>query len=272
MVLYPVITGSINVSEPYVIRINGLTGLLGREDDNLSDLATRGKVGEKQLIKYNDLTHPISIDPGQVYYLESKRGKAKLYFHTASPHESLWSISQKFGIKLKRLRKLNRIGKSEEVQPGRVLWLRKTRPKDKRIEYRRDLVTPSTERTFQAEVEGDVIAPADVTNSRTHIVVQGETLYSVSRLYGCSVADLIALNTLEADDAISIGQTLVIPELPQGDTEQLSRVLFHDVIQGDNLFQIAGKYEISVEDIMGWNNKRDHNIQVGEKLLVVSPQ
>jgi len=48
--------------------------------------------------------------------------------------------------------------------------------------------------------------------------------------------------------------------------------LFLEVIVGDSLYQIARKYGISVEDLIEWNNRIGHNIQVGEKLIVVSPE
>ena len=303
---YPIISGSIESAKPFVVQINGLSGLLAQEDDQLIDLATKGNVGEKQLIKYNDLSQPVSIEPGQVYYLESKRSKGRLFFHTASPGETIWSISQKFGIKLKKLRKLNRMDRSEEVQTGRVLWLRKTRPKDKEIEYRRDLVIPKSTGTETGPQEdmnqagtpktrtgnpqaslsqeqevlpsdsntSDVITVPtqnDQESTRTHIVKQGETLYSISRQYGYSVEELTAVNKLGEGETIGIGQPLIIPIEDINESRRASKVLFHEVIVGDTLYQIANKYDISVEDLIEWNNKVNHNIQVGEKLVVVSP-
>ena len=197
--------------------------------------------------------------------------------------------------------------RSEEVQTGRVLWLRKTRPKDKEIEYRRDLVIPNSAGTIaglpqeemhqagtpktrtgnpQASLSqeqggrpadsntSDVITVPtqnDQESTRTHIVKPGETLYSISKQYGNSVAELTAANKLGEDEPISIGQPLIIPVEGKNEFRGASKVLFHEVIVGDTLYQIAKKYNISVEDLTEWNNKVNHDIQVGEKLVVVSP-
>ncbi len=301
---YPVIQGSLKMDEPYIVRINGLSGLLGKENDQLSDLVQRGLVPEKRLIKYNDLSAPISIEPGQVYYLESKRGRARLYFHTASPDETLWGVSQKFGMKLKKLRKFNRMRKSEDVQPGRVLWLGKPRPKNTDIEYRTDLVksyavgkvasssvvgkskpvpntrpvvSPSGQRG-QSNSSSNALRNRALSNqeakegTRFHLVKQGETLYSISRLYGLSTSEIILLNDIGPGEIISIGQELVVPTKSENEVEGRSKVRFHEVAIGDNLFQIARKYGTSVEELMKWNNKSEDSIQLGEKLVVVSPE
>ena len=44
-----------------------------------------------------------------------------------------------------------------------------------------------------------------------HTVIKGETLYFLSRLYGCSVDDICAENNMQRNDVLSIGKTLYIP-------------------------------------------------------------
>ena len=45
----------------------------------------------------------------------------------------------------------------------------------------------------------------------THTVIKGETLYFLSRLYGCSVDDICTKNNIEKNAVLSIGKTLYIP-------------------------------------------------------------
>lgn len=44
-----------------------------------------------------------------------------------------------------------------------------------------------------------------------HTVIKGETLYFLSRLYGCSVDDICEANGMKKSDVLSIGKTLYIP-------------------------------------------------------------
>jgi uncharacterized membrane protein len=55
--------------------------------------------------------------------------------------------------------------------------------------------------------------PTGIPSSRTsHIVQPGETLSSISRLYGVSVSDIIRANDLTDAHLIEVGQELLIPE------------------------------------------------------------
>src|SRR5690606_17831029 len=70
------------------------------------------------------------------YYLQPKRNKAKVHYHVLQPGEDLWTVSQKFGVKLSKLKQKNRIEDDEALKPGRVLWLRFIRPEHIPVEYR----------------------------------------------------------------------------------------------------------------------------------------
>jgi len=70
---------------------------------------------------------------------------------------------------------------------------------------------------YDAEVLGDSYVPMPVkteqppvsNDANQHVVIQGDTLYSISKKYNVSIEDLRAKNNL-IDNAISIGQSLII--------------------------------------------------------------
>ena len=71
-------------------------------------------MSQRKLLKYNDAIESIVILPGDIIYLEKKQKKAsKVYkkksWHKVRPGESMYSISQLYGIRLKNLYKLNYI-------------------------------------------------------------------------------------------------------------------------------------------------------------------
>jgi membrane-bound lytic murein transglycosylase D len=72
---------------------------------------------------------------GQVYYIKKKHKRAKVPFHTVKDGETLWEVSQNYGITMKSLLKKNRMEKPEILKAGRILWLRRTRPEKTPIEY-----------------------------------------------------------------------------------------------------------------------------------------
>lgn len=83
-----------------------------------------------ELFKYNDLPEDFLLKKGMIMYLQPKRNKAAVGndFHFVEKGETMHSISQKYGIKLDQLYKLNRIKAGEKPVPGNKLWLRKVRP------------------------------------------------------------------------------------------------------------------------------------------------
>ena len=53
--------------------------------------------------------------------------------------------------------------------------------------------------------------PAPATNGNEHIVAAGETLTSIAKSTGTSIADLRKANNLTSD-SLKVGQKLVIPK------------------------------------------------------------
>ncbi|MDN5215364.1 LysM peptidoglycan-binding domain-containing protein [Fulvivirgaceae bacterium BMA12] len=116
-------------------KINGLPGMVANEQASISSLAERGGISTKKFRAYNDLSSFDRIIPGQVYYFKRKKTKARIHYYGAKRNESLWSISQKFGIRLDKLLLKNRMLTENDLTPGRVLWLRFIRPEEEPIEF-----------------------------------------------------------------------------------------------------------------------------------------
>jgi hypothetical protein len=83
-----------------------------------------------ELPKYNELKDGFTAVPGQMLYLQPKREKAEpgKDFYTTADGDTMYLISQKFGIKLKNLYEMNRIEEGIEPGPGKKLWLRSIKP------------------------------------------------------------------------------------------------------------------------------------------------
>ena len=94
-----------------------------------------------------------------------------------------------------------------------------------------------------------------------HVVEKGETLYSISRLYGMSVDQLIAENNLKSN-AIDIGMKLKVDE------RSSNKGKTYTVKKGDTLYSIAKKFDLSVEDLKKKNKLSSNELNVGQRLEV----
>ena len=84
----------------------------------------------RELSKYNELDNNFNLQPGQILYLQPKRNRAEAGkdVHNVTNGDSMYSISQQYGIKLKKLYEMNRMREGEEPRNGDKIWLRKTKP------------------------------------------------------------------------------------------------------------------------------------------------
>jgi membrane-bound lytic murein transglycosylase D len=128
---------------PLFFSWNGIKAIMARKGDNIAKLALQADIDKSDFLEYNDMRIFDLIVAGQVYYVKSKKKKAKVPFHTVQQGQTLWEISQEYGIAMKWLLKRNRMDKPEALRPGRVLWMRQTRPANVAIEYKSVYVAPS---------------------------------------------------------------------------------------------------------------------------------
>ena len=94
--------------------------------DNFSSLADELGMMRWELPKYNELPQDAPLKPGTILFLQPKRNQAEQRnnSYTVKTGETMWIISQKFGIRLTRLYELNNLKDGQEPEPGTKLWLR----------------------------------------------------------------------------------------------------------------------------------------------------
>ena len=92
-----------------ILKSNGLLYIIARDGDTYKSLSKELGISKRKIRKYNDLYKEYTFKEGDIVYLQKKRRKAtKAYnFHTTKRGESLYRISQIYGIRMKSLYKLN---------------------------------------------------------------------------------------------------------------------------------------------------------------------
>lgn len=121
---------SIQLNKHEVKKNNDVSYIIVKQNDSFEGIAKEFDLWTKQLYKYNDLTKDSVLRIGQVLYIQPKRSKAEYGKdkHTVKPGETLYSISQYYAVKLKKLRYRNNIMTDQDVKPGDIIYLRTRRP------------------------------------------------------------------------------------------------------------------------------------------------
>lgn len=96
--------------------------VVARRGDTFKSIAKEFGMSYRKLAKYNERDKKTVLKEGDIVYFEKKRKKAdkafKKVLHTVQPGESMYSISQKYGIRLKYLYKKNKLSVDDEVHVG----------------------------------------------------------------------------------------------------------------------------------------------------------
>lgn len=96
-----------NPHETYLA--NGLLYVIARDGDTFKSLAEEFDLSARKVRKYNDLYKGYTFKAGDIVYLEKKNRKARkpYKFHRVQSGESMYTIAQRYGIRLERLYKMN---------------------------------------------------------------------------------------------------------------------------------------------------------------------
>lgn len=94
-------------------------------------------------------------------------------------------------------------------------------------------------------------------------VKSGDTLWSIARNFGVTVNQIKEVNKLN-NNTLSIGELLYIPTK---ETETIEKDVY-TVKNGDTLYSIARKYNLSVDELKKLNNLTNNTLSIGQKLFV----
>ena len=114
------------ISKRAVYKTHGLIYVYANANDSFEDVARDLGFKPKDLQKYNEVPIDFPLQKGDVIYLQKKKKKADkpYYDHVVQIGESMHSIAQKYGIRIKNLYKMNKKNDDYVPEEGDVLKLR----------------------------------------------------------------------------------------------------------------------------------------------------
>ena len=99
-----------------------------KEGESFRDLAQQLEMTHGMIARWNDMDKNSTLKAGQVIYIQPKRNAAKsAKVHTGATGETLWDVSQKYGVKLARLSKFNGLPEDTRLSEGQQVLLRKAK-------------------------------------------------------------------------------------------------------------------------------------------------
>ena len=111
-----------NPHQPYIA--NELVYVVARRGDTFKSLSKELGISSRKLRSYNELPKDYAFRGGEIVYLEKKHKRATKgnIVYVVKPGDSMYTIAQKYGIRLNNLYKLNKMDKDAGVpQAGTCL-------------------------------------------------------------------------------------------------------------------------------------------------------
>ena len=107
--------------------VNALLTVYVQSKDDVTSIAKRYKISVSKLKKFNEIDQTINPRVGQYIFLQKKK---KSYnggerYHTVLEGQSMYDISQRYGIMKKELLRLNKVYKCKSPSPGTLIRLKK---------------------------------------------------------------------------------------------------------------------------------------------------
>lgn len=255
--------------------INGKNGILSIKGDTPESLAERSGLKLQYLMSYNDLDKNDAVKPQMVYYLEKKNRKGKIPKHVVKKGQSIWLVSQMYGIRENRLLRMNRMKKNDALQEGRVLNLVEKRGRKDEIEFVRqpfenEQLPTETPRVIIDNSTDTFLNKISVPDKETDL-----TTNTAPNIFSPPIEE-ITIQTNNNGSPIRVivrdlgdvkSNTTQIPVFSKPEATN-SNSNFVIVNQGENLFSLAKKYNITVTALKQRNGLITNTVEIGQKLFL----
>ena len=210
-------------------------------------------------------------------------------YYVVKKGDTLWSIARAYGLTVERLKSLNNLT-SNNLTIGDSLIVKDSSGNS-------DNISSADNNKYYIVKKGDslysiarsnnmtvdklkslnnltsnilsigqklIISSGSKVSNNVYVVKKGDTLWSIANNFNVSVNDLKNANN-KSNNSLSIGEQLIIPGKSTG--ENVSTTIY-TVKSGDNLYSIARRYNVTVNEIKSLNNLSSNLLSIGQKLSI----
>ena len=281
--------------EAIFYEINGKKGILAQQGDTPESIATRAGINLKRFLKFNDIDENDRITPNEVYYLKKKDRRAVVAYHTVLGYETLWKISQMYGMQMEDLMEKNRITQVQRLKKGRLLWLTETRPEGQSIEYVQfpedkkimamevtPIITPKPRQPNVQSVRKIVAVPQNTTPEVTIFETKSDLnvgIASTKPVITKTIPSITTITTTTYSATTTVNQpvnkpistTVYSPPVVTSMSSNSSNKIVknHTVEPKQTFFSISRMYNMSVDELYNLNDMYSGTpLRIGQNIRV----
>ena len=213
--------------------------------------------------------------------------------------DTLAQIAHRFDTTPEELMRLNGLKNAKHLRVGKNIRVYNERARYESARYENAraaaVSAPPPRASSEKVTDKPTEKPADKTahvavvptsSATYHKVQKGDTPAKIASHYRISVQDLMRWNGLTSAKTLRVGQNLRVSAEGQASTAQASssprlspiktpatrhptsKTAYHKVEKGDTLYNIASRYNVSVDELKRWNGLKNSALRIGQTIRV----
>lgn len=257
---------------------NNIELVIVNEDFDIYKLASMKKLPVNILMEFNDVEGEQTLRLGQNFFLSKKEKANAKAKHIVLKGESLYDISQIYGVSLKQLRKYNKLESWEQPYAEEIIYLSgvresfmKSRPfyqiERERTEKNLKLFIP-LDITPKPEPAAAIIKSSKIIEPLSNPVTNIQSKMAIEAKDTSPVITNISNETNKPRDISSVktkGDSATIEKLSLSEKVWIN----HSVKPKETIFRVSKIYNCNPNDILIWNAINiEQGLKVGQVLRI----
>jgi len=230
-----------------------------QQGETVYSISKKYTISEAAIYKLNPDARS-GIDTNSIFIIPSgdiiNTASTSLKFkkHRVKRKETLFSISQKYGISVDDIKKYNKHLYSKELKKGEKLQIP---------------IFTKLQTTTNTNSETNIETTSETSATQMHTVVAKETKYGIARKYGISIVQLEELNP-NVPKNFPIGTMLVVPNTSVTETATIEEATFdfYEVQSKEGFFRLKVKLGLTQEEIVALNPYAKDGLKEGMILKI----
>ncbi|MFT5765749.1 MAG: LysM repeat protein [Saprospiraceae bacterium] len=251
--------------------VNDIKITLATEGETIAEIAERTNISANRIIKYNEriTSKNQKLKKDTRVFLQHKRSnfRGKKKWHYVQEGESLFDISQLYGVKLSKLEKKNRLPKNSNPKVGERIkirgWFKISKDEVPKLQSKSNTFdeTEGVEDDFEEETIEIEIPTSTVDDEEFDEDIVPET--PDSEIFDAPVVEDKPTLPDDKPEPVIDNTEIDVPVIEQPVTG-----VYYLAVKGDTLFSISRKYGTTVEAIKRLNNLTSNTISIGQRLRI----